>query len=123
MRIIIACCTLVSASLLHVQLAAADGIGGWPLLHWGMTKQQVERAYPYFYNYDHGLGVTAFGLPEYYAAGCTFKLMLAFWDNELYQVYLDSIFDEGTCDGQKVLSILSATYGQPKEEEVNTRQI
>jgi len=89
----------------------------------GNDQQQVERAYPNFYNYDHGSGVTAFGLPEYYAAACTFKLMLAFWDNELRQVYLDTIFDEGDCDGQKVLSILSATYGQPKEEEVNTRQI
>src|SRR4029077_9497311 len=60
---------LVSAYLLlQVQFAAADGIGGWPLLHWGMSKQQVERVYPNFENFDHMFPAgmeKVFGLREY----------------------------------------------------------
>ena len=43
---------LVLALLCLLQPAAADGIGGWPLLHWGMTRQQVEQAYPNFADYQ-----------------------------------------------------------------------
>jgi hypothetical protein len=88
-RIIIACCTLVAASFLHVQLAAADGIGDWPLLHWGMTRQQVERAYPYFGQFITAPGEVVFGLKSHIAAGCEFTVGFDFdHNNRLYNVHL-----------------------------------
>jgi hypothetical protein len=105
---------LVSAYLfLPNQSVAADGIGGWPNLRWRMTKQQVEQAYPNFQDYKNALGATQFGLPAYYAAGCDFELYLGFWDNELYQINLDTkLKKDDTC---RPKDTLSATYGQPEE--------
>lgn len=35
-----------------LQPVAANGIAGWPLLRWGMTKQQVQKAYSNFEEFD-----------------------------------------------------------------------
>jgi hypothetical protein len=113
---------LVSAwLLLHSQpAAAADGIGGWPLLHWGMTKQQVERAYPNFEYYDHIFAFTGskkvLGLHEYSAAGCNFEVWLSFYDNKLFEIQLESIIRKGSFDDQlcKAKDALLKAYGQPE---------
>jgi hypothetical protein len=100
-----------------------DGIGGWPLLHWGMSKQQVERAYPNFQHYNHvwvtngGGYATAFGLKHYSAAGCDFELTLDFSDDKLYQINLETWFipkgslDDELCDARGTLLKM---YGEPK---------
>ena len=91
MRIIVAC-TLASAYLLlHVQSAAADGIGDWPLLHWGMTRQQVERAYPYFEEFFTTAGELVFGLKSHIIADCQFTVFLYFdHNNRLDNVHLEA---------------------------------
>jgi hypothetical protein len=42
----------IGVSLYHEPSFADEVIGGWPLLHWGMTKQHVQQAYPNFEDYD-----------------------------------------------------------------------
>jgi hypothetical protein len=105
--------------LLNIQIAAADGIGGWPLLHWGMTKQQVEQAYPNFEYYDHIFATgpqKVLGLQEYSAAGCNFAVWLEFYDNELFEIQLESIIRKGDFYGQfcNAKDPLFEAYGQPK---------
>jgi len=105
--------------LLLIRTAAADGIGGWPLLHWGMTKQQVEQAYPNFEYYNHmfiGGPQKVLGLEEYSAAGCNFAVWLEFYDNELYEIQLQSIIRKGDPYDQlcKAKDALFEAYGQPE---------
>lgn len=112
--------TLVLALLITVQIAAADGIGGWPLLHWGMTKQQVERAYPNFEYYDRIFATgpqKVLGLQEYSAAGCNFAVWLEFYDNELFEIQLESIISKGDLSAQfcKAKDALFAAYGPQPE--------
>jgi hypothetical protein len=107
--------------LLQIQFAVADGIGGWPLLHWEMSKQQVERAYPNFEHFDHiypiGTQKVVFGLASYFAAGCTFSVILDFLDNKLMQISLESTvikkgsYSDRLCHARDALSKL---YGQPE---------
>jgi len=113
--------------LLHGQPAAADGIGGWPLLRWGMSKQQVEQTYPHFETYnrllpsmngDHWLNV--FGLPTYVVSGCTFSMDLEFLDNRLERIQLEASFKRGGREDNSCRSIkdsLSEKYGQPKAND------
>jgi hypothetical protein len=80
-----------------------------------MSKQQVEQAYPNFENYQNINGVKQFGLRTYYAAGCDFEVQLDFWDNQLYQIDLESfreMSDQKFCHAKEALT---ATYGQPTE--------
>jgi hypothetical protein len=106
--------------LLNIQIAAADGIGGWPLLHWGMTKQQVERAYPNFEYYDHIFPIggprKVLGLQEYSAAGCNFAVWLEFHDNELFEIQLEAIIKKGDIYDRfcKAKDALFEAYGQPE---------
>jgi hypothetical protein len=121
---------LVSAwLLLHSQPVAADGIGGWPKLRWGMTKQQVQKAYPNFEEFDkigiklgEGVGwMKAFGLHSYAAAGCEFLVSLDFDDNQLVQVRLESYVLKGSfydkyCTAKDTLT---EQYGQPTINNVD----
>ena len=45
------------------------------------------------------------------AAGCDFRVKLVFWDNQLYQVHLEAIVQQGdhSCEAEKVLK---KKYGQ-----------
>ncbi len=108
------------AILLLIQTAAAGGIGGWPLLHWGMTKQQVELAYPNFEYYNHMFAPgpeKVLGLEEYSAAGCNFAVWLEFYDNGLYRIQLQSIIRKGDLSDQfcKAKDALLKAYGQQSE--------
>jgi hypothetical protein len=105
--------------LLHSQSAAADGIGGWPLLRWGMSKQQVEQVYPNFENYDYqrpiGGWEKKFGLQHYSVAGCPFSVYLEFLDNRLERIQLDTFFKKGGFENHSCGSIkdtLSEKYGR-----------
>jgi hypothetical protein len=107
------------AILLFIRAAAADGIGGWPLLHWGMTKQQVEQVYPNFEYYNHVFIAgpqKVLGLEEYSTAGCNFAVWLEFYDNELYEIQLQSIIRKGDPYEQfcKAKDALFEAYGQPE---------
>jgi hypothetical protein len=107
--------------LLHSQPGAADGIGGWPLLHWGMSKQQVERVYPNFEEFDYAYPMETrkeFGLHSYHAAGCEFSMILRFSDNKLNSIRLYSVtIEKGSFNDQicRAKDTLSETYGQPEE--------
>ncbi|MFZ2078307.1 MAG: hypothetical protein WAV38_16960 [Xanthobacteraceae bacterium] len=110
--------------LFHSQPAVADGIGGWPLLHWGMSRQQVERAYPNFEDWDQPNPFTnsgwikRFGLRTYLVGGCTFSVYLDFLDNRLERIQLDAYpqkkgkegFQDQAC--RSVKDTLSEKYGQ-----------
>ncbi len=108
----------VAILLLNIQTAGADGIGGWALLHWGMTKQQVQQAYPNFEYYDHDFPIggprKVLGLQEYSAAGCNFAVWLEFYDNELFEIQLQSIIRKGDPYDQicKAKDALFEAYGQ-----------
>jgi hypothetical protein len=112
---------LVSAwLLLHSQPAAADGIGGWAKLRWGMSKQQVEQVYPNFENYDYqrliGGWEKKFGLQHYSVAGCPFSMYLEFLDNRLERIQLDTFIKKGGFEDHSCSSIkdtLSEKYGRP----------
>ena len=120
--------TVVSACLLlHGQPAAADGIGGWPLLNSGMSKKQVEHVYPNFEDWDQpgyftgatGL-VKRFGLQTYNVAGCTFSMYLEFLDNRLERIQLDAFAKKGGLEERscrRVKDALSEKYGQATPEE------
>jgi hypothetical protein len=110
--------------LFHSQSAVADGIGGWPLLHWGMSRQQVEQAYPNFENWDQPNAFTAsgwikrFGLRTYLVGGCSFSVYLDFLDNRLERIQLDAYPKKEGKEGwqdqscRSVKDTLSEKYGQ-----------
>jgi hypothetical protein len=110
--------------LFHSQPAVADGIGGWPSLHWGMSRQQVEKVYPNFEDWEQPNAFTnsgwekRFGLKSYLVGGCTFSVYLDYLDNRLERIQLDAYpqktgkegFQDQAC--RSVKDTLSEKYGQ-----------
>jgi hypothetical protein len=80
MRITTSVLLALAYLLLHIQrrLPMASGLAS---ILWGMTKQQVERAYPNYEEYDRvfvGGPETVFGLRTYGAASCDFEVWFNF---------------------------------------------
>lgn len=109
---------LLLLSLVLPSIALA-GLAGFDNLQWGMTRQDVEKAY---YNFEEWTFIgfdesgkevpkQAYGLQDHSVAGCSFELRLDFFDNKLYRATLAQRFDDKNDCNARIKQLLTQSYG------------